>query len=101
MKDSFDAVADFSERHLESTRGREIGMTFGTAIRAMGRLAGHPGDEGDPEWRQLNSRSEELLLEFSKRFIVACGAVGNDQVKPLEPTSMRTNMTYDPGKPDQ
>jgi hypothetical protein len=96
----FEQVADFCERHLEATRGREIGMTFGAAIQALGRLSAHPGDENDPEWCRLKERGEELLLEFSKRFIVDYGWVGDDKTKPMEPTSMNTNMTYDPGKPD-
>ena len=97
MKESFDEVADFCERHLEATRGREIGMTLGAAIQALGRLSAHPGDEDDAEWRQMKERADELLLEFSKRFIVAYGWVGDDKIKPVEPMSMRTNMIYDPG----
>ena len=76
-------------------------MTFGTAIQALDHLADHPGDEDDPEWRKLNGRAEERLLESSNRFIVGYGWVGDDKVKPLEPTSMITNMVYDPGKPER
>jgi hypothetical protein len=101
MKQSFKQVADFCERHLEATRGREIGMTLGAAINALGRIAAHPGDEDDTERRQLNERADELLLEFSKRFIVDYGWVGDDKIKPVEPTSMRTNMIYDPGMSDE
>lgn len=72
-------------------------MTFGTAIQALGRLAAHSGDEDDAEWWWLNEKADELLLEFSKRFIVDYGWVGDDKIKPVEPTSMRTNMIYDPG----
>lgn len=95
--DAFQELADFCERHLEATRGREIGMTFGAAIQAMGRLASHPGNEDDPEWKRLNGRIEQLLLEFSTRFIAAYGWVG-DGVKPVEPMTMQTNMIYDSGK---
>ena len=28
-QESFQEVSDFCERHLEATRGREIGVTFG------------------------------------------------------------------------
>lgn len=49
MEVPFNEVADFCERHLEATRGREIGMTFGAAVQALARLAAHPGDEDDPE----------------------------------------------------
>ena len=94
---SFEEVAEFCERHLESTRGLEVGMTFGTAIQVLGRLAAHPGIEDDAEWVRLKERADELLLEFSKRFIVDYGWVG-DRMKPVEPTTMRTNMIYDPGK---
>lgn len=98
--ESFEQVADFCERHVEANRGREIGMTFGAAIQALGRLAEHPGDDDDPEWRQLKERADELLLEFSKRFIVDFGWVVDDKIKPVEPTSMRTNLIYDLGERD-
>jgi len=98
---SFQEVADFCERHLETARGREIGMTFGAAINALGRLADHPSDDDDPEWRQLNDRADELLLEFPKRFIVDYGWVGDGKIKPVEPMSMRTNMIYDRGEPGE
>jgi hypothetical protein len=42
LKSSFEDVADWCEMHLEAQRGREIGMTFGAAIRAYGRLAALP-----------------------------------------------------------
>ena len=100
MKESFTQVADFCERHLEATRGREIGMTFGAAIQALGRVADHPSNASDPERRWLNDRAEELLLEFSKRFLVAYGWVESNKIKPVEPMSMITNMTYDSGRRD-
>jgi hypothetical protein len=34
LKQSFEDVADWCERHLEAQRGREIGMTFAAVIRA-------------------------------------------------------------------
>lgn len=39
LKSSFEDVADWCERHLETQRGREIGMTFGrdTGLRSPGR----------------------------------------------------------------
>jgi hypothetical protein len=98
MKQSFEQVADFCERHLEATRGREIGMTLGAAISALGLIAAHPGDEDDAEWRQLNEQADELLLEFSKRFIIDYGYVRDDKIEPVEPMTMRTNMIYDPGE---
>lgn len=94
MKVPFEQVADFCEQHLDATRGPEIGMTFGAVIHALGRLAAHPGED-DPEWRRLNDRTEELLMEFSKRFIIAYGWVGDDKIEQAEPMSMRNNMTYD------
>ena len=47
--------------------------------------------------QELNAKAEKLLLKLSSRFLVACGGV--ERNKPVEPTSMRTNMTYDPGPP--
>lgn len=99
MNESFEQVAEFSERHLEATHGREIGMTLGAAISALGRIAAHSGGEDGDNWRQLNERADDLFLEFSKRFIVDYGWVGGDgKIKPVEPTSMRTNIIYDPGE---
>ena len=53
MKQSFEQVADFCERHLEATRGREINMTFGAAIQASGRLADHPDTNVDVDEHDL------------------------------------------------
>ena len=38
MKQPFEQVADFCERHPEATRGREVGMTLGAPINALGRI---------------------------------------------------------------
>ena len=100
LKESFEEVAEWCERHLENKWGREIGMTFGAMLRAYGRLATLPtrpeGEECDAEERERNARAEKLLLEVSTRFFVAC-EIGSKRIRPLEPTSMRTNMTYDTG----
>jgi len=42
LKESFEDVADWCEKHLEDEQGREIGMTFGATLRAYGRLARLP-----------------------------------------------------------
>ncbi len=39
LRQEFEDVADWCERHLEGRRGREVGMLFGTVLRAYGRLA--------------------------------------------------------------
>ena len=72
LNDSFEAVADWCERHLETTRGREGGMTVGAAVRAYGRLATKPahllGEKEALERRTLDEKAEELLLDFGRRF---------------------------------
>ena len=101
QNESFEAVADWSERHLETTRGREIGMTFGAAVRAYGRLAtktAHLLDEHDAlEQKMLNEKAEEILLDFCRRFIVAYGWCDDKSKRLAEPSGPSTNMTYDPG----
>ena len=103
LKESFEDVADWCEKHLEQQRGPEIGMTIGAMLRAYGRLARLPyrleGEQRAEAQRELNAKAEELLLKRSSRFLVACGGV--ERNKPVEPTSIRTNMTYDPGPPPQ
>ena len=98
LKASFEDVADWCEKHLEDKRGREIGMTFGAALRAYGRLAALParpsGDDRAARERALNAKAEELLFEFSTRFFLA---YESSKLRVVEPTSMRTNMTYDTG----
>lgn len=100
LKDSFEEVADWCEKHLEEKRGREIGMTFGAMLRAYGRLATLSsrlqGEDRAAKIRQLNAKAEELLMELSTRFLVAYGWV-EKRSKLVEPISMRTNMTYDTG----
>ena len=46
LKESFEEVADWCEKHLEEHRGQEIGMTFG-------RYSGPTGDWQDSRsvWR--------------------------------------------------
>lgn len=100
LKAAFEDVADWCEKHLESQRGREIGMTLGAMLRAYGRLAclppGMPEDQRLAQERQLNAKAEELLLEVSTRFLVAYGWV-EKRNKHVEPMSTRNNMIYDPG----
>ena len=101
LKVSFENVADWCERHLEDQRGREIGMTFGTMLRVYGRLATLssrlPVEQRTVKTKELNAKAEELLMELSKRFIVAYGYEDSKTRKVVEPSSVRTNMTYDPG----
>ena len=103
LQESFEDVADWCERHLEAQRGREIGMTFGAMLRAYGRMATMPDDPDDPaivrRRRKADEKAEELLLILSSRFIVAFGYPERRWKKLVEPTSMKTNMTYDPGPP--
>ena len=97
---SFETVADWCERHLEAERGREVGMTFGAMIRAYGRLATFPSrvhsEERVARIRQLTAQAEQLLLELSRR-VLPMNAYFETKVRPVHPTSMRTNMIYDPG----
>lgn len=98
LKESFEDVADWCEKHLESRRGREIGMTFGAMLRAFGRLATLPaslhGNQREAKERQLNAKGEELLFELSTRFYVAYEQKCN---KIADAVSVRTNMIYDTG----
>ncbi len=100
LKDAFEDVADWCERHLEGERGREIGMKFGAMLRAYGRLATLPARLEDEERttpeRELNARAEKLLLELSTRLLVSYGWEGY-RSKMVEPSSMRTNMIYNTG----
>ncbi len=100
LKESFEDVADWCEKHLEDQRGREIGMTFGAMLRAYGRLATLPsrlqGEQRSSKERELNTKAEALLMELSTRFLAAQGWM-ESRSKVVEPTSMRTNMTYDTG----
>jgi hypothetical protein len=95
---SFEEVADWCEKHLEETRGREIGMTFGAMVRAFGRLATLPtrlhGEQRAFKERALGKRAEQLLMELSTRFFVAYESTKS---RTVEPAFVRTNMTYDIG----
>lgn len=100
LKEAFEDVADWCEKHLESQQGPEIGMTFGAMLRAYGRLAmiphRHEGENQVDAQRELNDKAEKLLMYLSKRFLVANRKIEGGS-KPLEPTSSRDNMIYDPG----
>lgn len=103
LKASFEEVADWCEKYLESKRGREIGMTFGGMLRAYGRLATIPGhsigDDRSAKELKLDSEAEKLLLALCSKFIIAQHP-GPDRYIPYKPlSSMRTNMIYDPGEP--
>jgi hypothetical protein len=75
-------------------------MTLRAVLRTYERLATLPArlerEQRADEERELNVKAEELLMEFLTRFLVAYGSV-DKQPKPVEPMSMCTNMTYDPG----
>ena len=72
----------------------------GAMLRAYGRLATMPDDPDDPSLvrrRKANEKAEELLLSLSTRVIVAFGFPEPRWKKLIEPTNVRTNMTYDAG----
>jgi hypothetical protein len=102
LKNSFEDVADWCERHLEAKWGREIGMTFGAMIRAYARVATIPsslhGNQRAAREEHLNAKAEKLLGELSTRFYMAY------EMKPKlqDAPSYRTNFTYDthPTSPD-
>jgi hypothetical protein len=102
LKNSFEDVADWCEKHLEAKWGREIGMTFGAMLRAYGRLATLPsglhGDHRVAKEEHLNAKAEKLLWELSTRFYAAYEMEPKLQDSP----SFRTNFTYDthPTPPD-
>lgn len=102
LKRSFEDVADWCEKHLEEKRGPEIGMTFGSMLRAYGRLATlsyrQIGEQRKNQERQLNSDAEKLLLQVSTRFLAACESKKKMLV---EPSIGRTNITYDPSPRQQ
>jgi hypothetical protein len=79
LQASFEEVADWCERHLERQRGPEIGMTFGTMLRAYARLATlvspRRGEKKAARARELNARAEKLLLQLATHFVVSYGWV--------------------------
>ena len=101
LNESFESVADWCERHLETTRNREVGMTFGAVVRAYGRLAVKPvnllEDQEALERRVLNEKAEELLLDFCRRFVVAYSGHEDKSKRLVSPNQQSTNMIYDPG----
>ena len=88
IKESFDDVADWCEKHLEDQRGREIGMTFGAMLRAYSRLARFPyrldGEQRAEAQRDLNAKAEELLFELSNRFVTAYEEPRGESTHPAE-----------------
>jgi len=104
LKDSFEDVADWCERHLEKQWDREIGMTFGAMLRAYGRLATFSsalsGEKRLVQELKLNATAQKLFLSLPT-LIIDADKLRKERHKPLEPCSMRTNMTYDTGKPPQ
>ena len=97
LKDSFEDVANWCEKHLEDQRGREIGMIFGAMLRAYGRLATLPshlhGERRAARVRHLNDKAEGFLLEFSARSLAVPG-LAEDKTYLHEETFSHTNMTY-------
>jgi hypothetical protein len=97
LKSSFEDVADWCERHLETQHGREIGLTFGAMIRAYGRLATLPstlrGEERAARIRQLNAEAEELMLGLPKR-LPAAYQWDEPKRRLAQLSQVRTNMIY-------
>jgi hypothetical protein len=101
LQQSFEDVADWCERHLEAQKGRELGMTFGTMLRAYGRLAtmrDGPDRHCDVDRRRLQeTKAEALLLILSSRIVAAHSYLKDPDKKLAQLASMRTNMIYDTG----
>jgi hypothetical protein len=94
LKESFEDVADWCEKHLEKQRSRKIGLTFGAILRAYGKLATLPSElqgkqRAAKEW-QLNAKAEKLLCELSTRFLVAYDIYSKDVE---DANGFRTNLT--------
>jgi hypothetical protein len=104
LREEFEDVADWCERHLESRRGREVGMLFGTVLRADGRLAALPDGLSDEQRaareRELDSSAETLLAALSLRFRPAF-QFDSRRLDVVDSVGMRTNMIYDTGPPDR
>jgi len=101
LKESFEDVADWCEKHLEDQLGREIGMNLGAMLRAYGRLATLPsrlhGEERAATVRHLNAKAEGFLSELSARSLEVIGR-GEKEVVLMDSNFSRINMTYDPGQ---
>jgi hypothetical protein len=100
QKVSFENVADFCERHIEALKGREIGMTFGAIIRALGRLAAIPARLSEQERAaraaELNREVERLLAALSARALPTFYQGKSIQaVDPLYIRGLRPNMVFD------
>lgn len=81
--DSFEETADWCERYLEGKHGREVGMTFGAALRALERLRGA---------EHLPAQAVRLRSARASRYILVRGS--RDLGRPRLDT-MVTNMIYD------
>ena len=95
LAESFEDVADWCEKRLEAHWGQEIGLIFGTMLRAYGRLATLPphlhGDKRAFKENELNAHAEELLFALSARFHAAY----RSKSRAVEADFIRTNMMYD------
>lgn len=97
LKSSFDDVADWMERYLESQRGLKVGMTFGALLRVYGRLAALADDQtGTAEERELTVKALCLLASLSGH-LNKTNYRSDRRIELAQPISMRTNMIYDPG----
>lgn len=99
LKQSFEEVAEWCERHLEAQKNREVGMTFGAMLRAYGRLAAMPGNPEGPKHREANQRAEKLLLDLAGWLTMkfTFGHANDHGMKMDEAKSIVTNFTYDTG----
>lgn len=100
LREAFEDVADCCEKILEARRGRAIGMTLGALIRTIGRIAMLPPDlaldEGRAVEGRINARADVLLKELATRTL-ATSAYDTQPRILYEPSTIRTNMTYDTG----
>jgi hypothetical protein len=96
LKESFEDVADWCEKHLEAKWGQEIGMTFGAMLRFYGRLATLPpklrGEQRVAREQDLTANAEKLLSILSMRCLMAFEERDKPKYEMLDPN---TNYTFD------
>ena len=100
---SYEEVADWCEVNLGDVRGHAVGMNIAAIIRDYGYMNAVPSlpfrlsaDERNALRQQLISNAAILSQQFKNEFRMVYDQ-GPKRNLAVQPSSMRTNMTYDPG----